>query len=41
MTISVQNNFCMQKTLFIHGLNSDKNSGTGQVVKTLLEKHGI
>ncbi|UTY28853.1 hypothetical protein [Treponema putidum] len=31
----------MQKALFIHGLNSDKNSGTGQVVKTLLEKHGI
>lgn len=31
----------MQKVLFIHGLNSDKNLSTGQVVKTLLEKHGI
>lgn len=31
----------MQKALFIHELNSDKNSSTGQVVKMLLEKHGI
>lgn len=31
----------MQKALFIHGLNSDKNSSIWQVVKALLEKHGI
>ncbi|UTC74046.1 hypothetical protein E4O03_07225 [Treponema sp. OMZ 792] len=31
----------MQKALFIHGLNSDENSSTGQIVKTLLEKYGI
>ncbi|MGI5065788.1 YqiA/YcfP family alpha/beta fold hydrolase [Treponema putidum] len=31
----------MQKALFIHGLNSGKNSSTGQAVKTLLEKNSI
>jgi len=31
----------MNKALYVHGLNSDKNSHTGQIVKTLMSGYGV